>query len=334
MTARSALRPTSEEPGVSDRFAQQTDSHRRELLVYCYRMLGSLHDAEDLVQDTMLRAWRARDSFDSARASMRTWLYRIATNACLNALAGAQRRVLPSELADPSTELEWPLPPGRDLPWLEPIPAALAAQLPQDPAAVITARESVRLAFVVALQQLPARQRAVLVLRDVLAIPAAEVAQALGTSVASVNSALQRARGQLAQLAPTQAATSAPTDAEQRAIAEKYTRAFVEGDVATLTALMRSDIELEMPPFDTWYAGRRTVAAFYASRARPDRFRARVVGVNASLGSAVYRTDGSGGFSAMQIQHLTIEDGLITRIVAFLNPELFEQFGLPAAWSQ
>ena len=334
MSTPSAVRPGVEEPGVSDRFAQETDAHRRELLVYCYRMLGSLHDAEDLVQDTMLRAWRARDSYDSERASMRTWLYRIATNACLNALNSSQRRVLPSDLVAAATELQWPLPPGRDVPWLEPIPASLAADLPQDPAAVIAARESVRLAFVVALQQLSARQRAVLILRDVLAIPAAEVAQTLGTSVASVTSALQRARAQMSRLSPEQAATSAPSDSEQRAIAEKYTQAFVAGDVAALAALMRSDVELEMPPFDTWYAGLATVSAFHASRIPPNRYRARVIGVNGSVGMAAYRTNGSGGFEATQIQHLTIEDGSIRRIVAFVDATLFELFGLPTTWSQ
>ena len=317
---------------MSDDFAQETDAHRRELLVYCYRMLGSLHDAEDLVQDTMLRAWRARDSYDSTRASMRTWLYRIATNACLNALTNVERRTLPSELVGPATELEWPLPRRDGVPWLEPIPATMAADLPQDPAAVIATRDSVRLAFVVALQQLPARQRAVLILRDVLAIPAAQVAQTLDTSVASVNSALQRARSQLSRLSPAQATTSAPSDSEQRAIAEKYTRAFVAGDVVALTALMRSDVELEMPPFDAWYAGLANVAAFQAARVPPNRYRAHVIGINASVGIAAYRTDGAGLFQATQIQHLTIEDGAITRIVAFVNPELFPLFGLPATW--
>jgi RNA polymerase sigma-70 factor (ECF subfamily) len=319
---------------VSDRFAELTDPHRRELLVYCYRMLGSVHDAEDLVQDTMLRAWRARDSYDGGRASIRTWLYRIATNACLTALAGADRRVLPSDVVEPAAELQWPLRGGREVPWLEPIPAVLLADLPQDPAAVIATRDSVRLAFVVALQRLPARQRAVLILRDVLAIPAAEVAQTLGTSVASVTSALQRARARLAELAPAQTATSAPVDARERAIVEKYTEAFVDGDVTTLVSLMRSDIEVEMPPNDTWYAGQELVSAFFASRATPNRFRARVIGINASLGFAAYRTDGSGGFEANQIQHLTIEDGFIARIVSFPDPALFRLFGLPTVWSE
>jgi RNA polymerase sigma-70 factor (ECF subfamily) len=333
MTARSLVRSTSEEPSVSDRFADLTDPHRRELLVYCYRMLGSVHDAEDLVQDTMLRAWRARDSYDGGRASIRTWLYRIATNACLTALAGADRRVLPSDVVEPAAEVRWPSSGGREMPWLEPIPAVLLADLPQDPAAVIATRDSVRLAFVVALQRLPARQRAVLILRDVLAIPAGEVAETLGTSVASVTSALQRARTRLAELAPAEAATSTPTDAGERAVVEKYLEAFVAADVTTLVSLMRSDIELEMPPTDTWYAGRELVAAFFASRAVPDRFRARIVGVNASLGFAAYRIDGSGGFEANQIQHVTIEDGFVARIVAFQDPALFRLFGLPMVWS-
>ncbi|MFL6075201.1 MAG: sigma-70 family RNA polymerase sigma factor [Mycobacteriales bacterium] len=334
MTARSLVRPTSEEPSVSDRFAELVDPHRRELLVYCYRMLGSLHDAEDLVQDTMLRAWRARDSYDSGRASLRTWLYRIATNACLTALAGADRRVLPSDVVEPAAELRWPSPAGREAPWLEPLPAVMAAGLPEDPAAVIATRDSVRLAFVVALQRLPARQRAVLILRDVLAIPAAEVAETLGTSVASVNSALQRARARLAELAPEQDATSTPADAGARAIVEKYLEAFVAGDMTTLVSLMRSDIELEMPPVDTWYSGRALVSGFFAGRAVPYRFRARVVGVNASLGFAAYRADGSGGYAANHLQHLTIVDGQVTRVVAFLDPALFRSFGLPPTWSE
>ncbi|MBP2706844.1 sigma-70 family RNA polymerase sigma factor [Microbispora sp. RL4-1S] len=334
MTARSLTRPTSEEHSLSDSFAELTDPHRRELLVYCYRMLGSMHDAEDLVQDTMLRAWRARDSYDGERASIRTWLYRIATNACLTALARADRRVLPSDVVDPAAEVRWPLPDGRETPWLEPIPSVLVADLPQDPAAVITTRDSVRLAFVVALQRLPARQRAVLILRDVLAVPAAEVAETLGTSVASVTSALQRARARLAELAPAQAVTSAPDDAGERAIVERYLEAFVEGDVTGLVSLMRSDIELEMPPVDTWYAGRELVSAFFASRAAPGRFRARVVGLNAAFGVALYRTDGSGGFDAHQITHLTIEGGLVVRIVSFVDPSLFRMYGLPAVWPE
>jgi RNA polymerase sigma-70 factor (ECF subfamily) len=331
MTTVAHVRPRS--AALSDSFAELTDPHRRELLVYCYRMLGSLHDAEDLVQDTMLRAWRARDSYDGGRASIRTWLYRIATNACLTALAGAHRRVLPSEVVEPAAELRWPLPAGREVPWLEPIPAALTDGLPQDPAAVIATRDSVRLAFVVALQRLPARQRAVLILRDVLAIPAADVARALDTSVASVTSALQRARARLAELAPAEAATSAPAGAEERALVERYLEAFVAGDVPGLVSMMRADIEIEMPPYDAWYAGRRLVSAFLTSRVTPGRFRARITGVNAVLGFALYREDGAGGFEANQIQHLTIQDGLIVRVVSFVDPSLFPAFALPAVWT-
>jgi RNA polymerase sigma-70 factor (ECF subfamily) len=332
VTAAPSLGPIREESYVSDRFAELTDSHRRELLVYCYRMLGSVHDAEDLVQDTMLRAWRARDSYDEKRASIRTWLYRIATNACLNALAGAQRRVLPSEVVEPAAELQWPLRGGREVAWLEPMPSALLTDLPQDPAAVIATRDSVRLAFVVALQQLPARQRAVLILRDVLAIPAAEVAHTLDTSVASVTSALQRARARLAELSPAESATSAPADAEERAVVERYLEAFTDGDIGALVEMMRSDIELEMPPADTWYAGRELVSAFFVSRAVPKRFRATLVGVNGSYGLAAYRTGEAGGFVANQIQHLTVVNGLLTRIVSFANPALFRLFDLPSVW--
>jgi RNA polymerase sigma-70 factor (ECF subfamily) len=314
-------------------FAELADPHRRELLVHCYRMLGSMHDAEDLVQDTMLRAWRSRDTFDGERASMRTWLYRIATNACLTALDRTRRRPLPSGLADSADRLVWPLPPGRsEVAWLEPMPTDLLGFGPTDPAAVIAARDSVRLAFVAALQHLPPRQRAVLILRDVLAMPAADVADQLGTTVASVNSALQRARAHLAEAAPAEDDMRAPSAAEERSIIERYTRAFVAGDIATVVSMLREDVTVEMPPTDIWYAGRDLVSTFFASRSRPGRLRASIVGVNGRPGLATYRIDETGVFRGVHIQSVTIVDGRISRLVSFLDPSLFETFGLPAVW--
>jgi RNA polymerase sigma-70 factor (ECF subfamily) len=174
----------------------------------------------------------------------------------------------------------------------------------------------------------------VLILRDVLAMPATEVAEALDTTIASVTSALQRARARLADLAPAESATSSPDDASERALVEKYTDAFVAGDVGTIISLLRTDIELEMPPADAWYAGRELVSAFFTDRLRPGRWRARVVGVNGRLGFALYRADGSGAYVANQIQHLTIEDGFVARIVSFVDPTLFPLFGLPPVWSE
>ena len=254
----------------SDEFARRTDPFRRELLAHCYRLLGSVHDAEDLLQDTMLRAWRAHAEFDASRASLRTWLYRIATNACLTALERRSRRPLPSGLGDPSHDPDVALDLRSEVAWLQPIPDSAVAWPgePGDPAAIVASRGSIRLAFIAALQYLPGRQRAVLILRDVLAWRAAEVAELLGTSTAAVNSLLQRARAHLAQAAPTEAELAEPGDADQRALLDRYVTAFAGADVTALMQLLREDAELEMPPYLTWFAGREAVARFLVSRAR------------------------------------------------------------------
>src|SRR6478735_5575449 len=200
---------------TTEDFGLRFDPHRRELLAHCYRMLGSVHDAEDLVQETMLRAWRARDQYDERRASVRTWLYRIATNACLTALQDKRRRPLPSGLGGPSDDPTEPLVPGREVGWLQPFPDALLADH-DDPAAVLAARGSMRLALIAALQFLPARQRAVVILRDVLDYSAAESAVILDTAPTAVNSSLQRARARLGSVAPVADELNEPAEADRR----------------------------------------------------------------------------------------------------------------------
>jgi RNA polymerase sigma-70 factor (ECF subfamily) len=238
------------EATTQDRF-ERYEAYRGDLLAHCYRMLGSVDEAEDLVQETLLRAWRAADRYDPGLASLRTWLHRIATNACLTALRGRARRPLPSGLGragDPHA----PLTPDFDIPWLQPFPDVRLG----DPADAVQQRAGLRLALIAALQLLPARQRAALVLRDVLELPAAEVAQALDSSVASVNSSLQRARATLRATGPVLEELRDPADPGERATVERYLAAFEAADVPGLTRLLADDVALEMPPVALWLAGR------------------------------------------------------------------------------
>ncbi|MDT0344312.1 RNA polymerase subunit sigma-70 [Streptomyces litchfieldiae] len=228
------------------------EPYRGELVAYCYRLTGSYADAEDLVQETMLRAWRAREGYDRTRASVRTWLYRIATNVCLTALEGRARRPLPSGLGAPSHDPGAPLTPAFDIPWLEPFPDARFD---------VAARADLRLALVAAMQVLPARQRAVLVLREVLEFSTAEVAAQLGTTVPAVNSALQRARAALAGEGDVSEVTE-PDDPEARAVIQRYVRAFEAADVPALVRLLTEDAVLEMPPVPLWYRGSRDYGLF------------------------------------------------------------------------
>jgi RNA polymerase sigma-70 factor, ECF subfamily len=338
--------PAGRTPAGTD-FAQRADPFRRELLAHCYRMLGSVHDAEDLVQETMLRAWRSYPDFDEERASLRTWLHRIATNACLNALDSRARRPLPSDLSDPSALAEAPRHPvGRqpEIPWLQPFPDALlgdgpaaagaAAATAADPAAVVAGRDTIRLAFVAALQHLPARQRAVLILRDVLAWRAAEVAALLGITPTAVNSALQRARAQLERAAPAPEKAGTAPSARQRELADRYVAAFVHADVDTLTRLLADDVVLEMPPFPQWFRGRPSVSEFLAARALASagRWRAIPVGANGQPAMGAYRVDDDGRHHAHSIQVLQASTAGITWIAAFQSPELFPAFGLPPVY--
>ncbi|WP_442943051.1 sigma-70 family RNA polymerase sigma factor [Nocardia sp. NBC_01503] len=316
----------------STEFASRTGPFRPELLAHCYRMLGSIHEAEDLVQDTMLRAWRAADRFDERKSSLRTWLYRIATNVCLTALEQRGRRALPTGLVGPSEQLV-PTPQRYpEIPWLEPIPDALLGDSADDPAAVVTARSGIRLAFIAALQYLPARQRAVLILRDVLAWSAAEVADLLETSPAAINSALQRAHAHLEKVAPMLDQMSESLSPQERMAVDRYMHFFGRSDMRGLAELLRDDVVMEMPPALVWFAGRADVLEFFTAKTGSDPGRWRCVGTaaNTQPAAACYQRDDQGIYRAQSIHVLTVQDGGIDKITVFLGSQLFERFGLPA----
>lgn len=314
----------------ADEFARQADPYRRELLAHCYRMLGSLHDAEDTVQETYLRAWRGYDGFEG-RSSLRTWLYTIATRACLRALETRGRRALPSGLAGPSDDPDTPVsPPLTDVPWLEPFPGALADPLAGDPAAIAVGRDSTRLALVAALQYLPARQRAVLILRDVLRWRAAEVARLLDTTTTAVNSALRRARAQLAEL-NMDSVGAAPSDARQRDLLDRYLAAFEHADIDGLVRLLARDAVLEMPPHATWFRGAETIGRFLAPRlGAPGDMLALPTRANGQPAHAMYKRGDDGVHRAHGLVVLTVAGERIDRLTVFLDPEVVRAFGLPA----
>jgi RNA polymerase sigma-70 factor, ECF subfamily len=312
-------------------FARMADPFRRELLAHCYRMLGSVHEAEDLVQETYLRAWRAYPGFDDERASLRTWLYRIATNACLTALKGRGRRPLPSGLGGPGDDPQHPLQRRPEVPWLEPLPDAMLDPAPDDPAAIVASRAGIRLAFIAALQYLPARQRAVLILRDVLRWRAAEVAGLLGTTTVAVNSALQRAHAQLAQVAPAEDEVAEPAEADRRDLLDQYVAAFTTGDVGRLERLLTDDVVLDMPPYVTWFRGRDAVMGFLASKIPPVYHTRQLVrtSANGQPALASYRPRADGRFHAHSVHVLTPSAAGVERLTVFLDPGLFAAFGLP-----
>jgi len=312
---------------TSEDFARQADPFRRELLAHCYRMLGSVHDAEDLVQETLLRAWRASGRFDSERASLRTWLYRIATNACLTALAGRGRRPLPSSIVAPSEDPEQPLVRS-EVPWLQPVPDAMVWAERADPAALAVSRASLRLAFVAALQLLPPRQRAILILREVLELPAAEVADMLATTPAAVNSALQRARERLAGVGEDQ--ISEPAEPDLRATVDAYVTAFQDADITALTRLLTKDAILEMPPMAAWYAGRELYGRFIARvwAARGTDWRMLPAAANGQPAIAAYVRGDDRGYQLHTLQVLTVTRAGISRNVVFADPGLFATFRL------
>jgi RNA polymerase sigma-70 factor (ECF subfamily) len=297
------------------------EPYRGELAAYCYRMLGSAHEAEDLVQETMLRAWKARDRYDSSRASVRTWLYRIATNACLSALEGRTRRPLPSGLGAPSTDPGAPLTPVADIPWLQPFP---------DRRYDIEARADLRLALVAAIQVLPPRQRAVLILRDVLEFPAAETAAQLETTVAAVNSALQRARAALADAGDLDDVTE-PDDPAVHGVIQRYVQAFEAADVPGLVRLLADDAVLEMPPVPLWYQGSRDYGLFMRRvfEMRGPGWAARVLTANGQPALAAYAPGPGGRHLLHTLQVLTVAGGRVTRNVVFADPAVFAAFDLP-----
>ena len=318
---------------VSEDFTSATGRFRGELLAHCYRMLGSAEEAEDLVQETYLRAWRSYAGFEG-RSSVRTWLYRIATNACLTALERRGRRPLPSGLGAPSGDPETPVVAGPEMPWLQPLPGALLAAERADPASVTASRAGIRLAFVAALQHLSARQRAVLILRDVLEWPAAEVANLLGTTTTAVNSGLRRARAQLAQALPAEDELAEPAEPDRRALLDRFAAALENADVTALAQLLAEDVALEMPPALTWFTGRPAVVAFTASQllTEPGALRLVPVTANGQPAFAVYRRDSGTAYHAHALQVLTVTATGIARIVAFTDPGLFASFGLPARY--
>ncbi len=318
---------------LNDEFARRTDPYRRELLAHCYRMLGSFQDAEDQVQETLIRAWRSYGDFEG-RASMRTWLHRIATNTCLRALETRDRRPLPSGLGGPGDDPDRPVAVARpEVPWLQPLPdAAVGGQLPADPASVVATRASMRLALIAALQYLPPRQRAVLILRDVLGWHAREVAELLAISTAAANSVLQRARAQLERLAPEEDDIREPDDPGLRALLDSYAAAFETADVRLLTELLREDAVLEMPPVPTWFAGRELIGRFLARRVllRAGDFRLVPVGANFQPAFAAYERADDGVYRAHAIMVVTVRGERISRIASFNDDTLFPAFGLPA----
>lgn len=318
---------------VSADFATLTGPYRGELLAHCYRMLGSADEAEDLVQETYLRAWRAFDGFEG-RSSVRTWLYRIATNVCLTAIERRARRPLPSGLGAPAEDPGIPLTAANEVPWLQPIPDALLAAQGADPASVVASRAGIRLAMIAAQQHLPARQRAMLILRDVLGWPAAEVASLLGTTTDAVNSGLRRARAQLAKALPAEDDTAEPSDPRRRAMLDRFAAAIENADAQTLAELLRKDAVLEMPPFLAWFAGRDTVLEFFTTRivTAPGLFRLVPVEANGQPAFAAYHRDPDAATvyraDAIVVPAPTLTG--IARIVTFADPGLFRLFGLPA----
>ena len=306
-------------------FPQATDPYRRELLAHCYRMTGSVHDAEDLVQETYLRAWRAYHSFEG-RSSVRTWLYRIATNVCLTALEGKDRRPLPTGLGQPGSTAGAPLDRRDEVPWLQPLPDTMVA----GPEHAAEERESIRLAFVAALQHLPARQRAVLILRDVLRWKAAEVAEALETSTAAVNSALQRAHAQLDRARLTEDTVGEPTP-EQRELLDRYVQAFWDKDIDAIVSMLTRDAIWEMPPFAAWYQGAANIGRLIDTQCPGGVHDMRLVATSANGQPAfgLYMRAEDDTFRPFHLQVLTLGPDGVSHVAAFFEADLFATFGLP-----
>jgi RNA polymerase sigma-70 factor (ECF subfamily) len=300
------------------------DRHRRELHVHAYRMLGSIHDAEDAVQEAFLRAWRGIGTFEG-RSSIRRWLYRIATTACLDELERRPRRVLPNAIASPADPTQPPAPPA-ELPWLTPYPDAL---LPED---AVIGKESIRLAFVAAMQQLPPRQRAALILRDVLSWSAKETASALGTTVAATNSILQRARATMSE----QHLPNDETSVEERALVERYVDAWERADVPALVALLSEDARMTMPPTPSWYDGRSSIGTYLAEFVFSDRgpgpLRLVTTRANMQPALAVYQVE-DGVPRPFALKVLAVRGGAIAEITGFVDPSLFPIFGLTDEFS-
>jgi RNA polymerase sigma-70 factor (ECF subfamily) len=309
---------------------RELETHRRELTAHCYRMLGSGFEAEDAVQETMVRAWKGIGRLDD-RAALRPWMYRIATNVCLDMLQGAQRRARPMDLNAPVSAGS-PLDAGlAESAWVQPVADARVLPAESDPAELAAAKESIRLAFVAALQHLPARQRAVLILREVLRWQATEVAALLETTVASVNSALQRARATLDGMdIALEEATSAAVEAEHQELLTKYVEAFEQYDISSLVSLLHDDATFNMPPYAFWLRGPEQVEQFmYGHGIVCEGSRVVLTSANGRPAMAVYHAAGEGLWEPWSIVTLAVAGGKITEVSNFLYPELFEAFGLP-----
>lgn len=327
--------------GDQDAFRHVASTYQRELLVHCYRMLGSLEDSEDTLQETLLRAWRRLDSFEG-RASLRAWLYKIATNACLDVLDKRPGRTMPQAVSPPGGhDSAFPGPTVEHI-WLEPLPDTLIDERPiTNPEARYEVRESVALAFLAALQTLPGRQRAVLILRDVLGWKASEVADLLGITVAAANSALQRARSTMHQQKvksrrkTTAFTPSSGADLQTASLLAKYVEAWEAADTARLVSLLREDAVMTMPPLLLWYKGRTAIGLFLDAHLfkghSTDRFRMLSTRANGAPALAVYQSDGEGSYNPVALQVLTIEEGKVVEISDFLvtDDRLFRKFDLP-----
>ncbi|HEX6445683.1 MAG TPA: sigma-70 family RNA polymerase sigma factor [Streptosporangiales bacterium] len=326
--------------GDETAFTALVERHRAELRVHCYRMVGSLDEAEDLVQETFLRAWRRRETYEG-RSTFRAWLYRIATNACLDLLDGRARRVLPHHLSPPQAPGAEAVGRG-DVGWLQPFPDRLLEPVaPRDaePDAVAVTRETIELAFLAAIQHLPPTQRAVLILRDVLGWPSRQVADLLDTSGAAVNSALQRARATMRERLPERRLdwpASASVSEEERAVLRRYMAAVEHADLAAVAGLLAEDVRATMPPFPLWFQGRDAVVASLAESWDPrlpafvGRFRTLAIEANRRPAIAAYvRKDGDTAYRAFAISVLRIDAGRISELTAFHDTGLFAAFGVP-----
>jgi RNA polymerase sigma-70 factor (ECF subfamily) len=339
MAAAEASHQEQDPEQASQTFEQLAEPFRRELKLHCYRMLGSLHEAEDLVQETYLRAWRNFDSFEGG--SFRAWLYRIATNACLNAIAARKnlRRLLPDQHTSPTATFQMPVgAPPTDQPWLEPYPDTNLEEIADgapNPAARYASREAVQLAFVAAIQQLPPRQRAALLLCDVLGWTAAEAATLLSGSTASINSVLQRARETLAKRYPHgQPLVAHSPNPGERELLDRYLRAWEGNDLDGFVALLKEDATYTMPPWLQWYAGRDAMRSFFAMAWKAHgNVRLIPTAANRQPAFAMYlRPDAGEPWAAHAIHVLTLEQDLISRLTLFVEPvgpRLFPAFGLP-----
>ena len=315
-----------------DGFEVSTSRYRRELFAHCYRMTGSVHEAEDAVQETYVRAWRAFSRFEQ-RSSLRTWLYRIATNVCLTALDQRQRRALPSGLGPPSLE---PLAPPRAAPsgvrWLEPVPDHLVIDDWGDPADIVSARQSVRLALMAGLQLLPPRQRAAFILTDVLGLPNPSAAEVLDVSVAALKSLLQRARARLAEVPRSDEDLAEPSDRDARRVLDRYMAAFRESDVGAIKRLLAEDAAIEMTGTTSWYSGKATCVPFIQLYGIGSRGEWEMVGlhVNGQLGAAAYRRADDGSYYPFAVVVLATTARHLKRISLFADPALFARFDLAA----